>query len=86
MNGVDGIDDLTQLEYRLFESLRENAPDIHTRPELFESVWGCQFEPGTNRIDVLVYRLRKKLKNTPYQVRSKEAIGYYITTREIEEK
>jgi len=34
---------------------------VLTRTMIFEAVWGCRFDPGTNLIDVHVGRLRKKV-------------------------
>ena len=34
---------------------------IYTRVQILEHVWGYDFEPGTNLVEVCVQRLRKKL-------------------------
>jgi len=34
---------------------------VYTRTQILEHVWGYDFDPNTNLIDVHVQRLRKKL-------------------------
>jgi two-component system, OmpR family, response regulator len=52
---------LQPTEWRLLEFMMEHAGKILTRTMILEAVWGCHFDPGTNRIDVHVARLRKKI-------------------------
>jgi two-component system, OmpR family, response regulator len=53
--------DLQPTELRVLEYMMRNPNQILTRTMIFEGVWGCRFDPGTNLIDVHVGRLRKKL-------------------------
>lgn len=53
--------DLTRTELSLLLRLVENRGHPMTRSELLSSVWGIEFDPGTNIVDVHVRRLRKKL-------------------------
>jgi two-component system OmpR family response regulator len=48
-------------EYRLLEYLMRHAGQVVTRAMLLERVWGYNFDPQTNVIDVHVSRLRQKL-------------------------
>jgi two-component system OmpR family response regulator len=48
-------------EYKLLEFLLRNAGRVVTRGMLLEQVWGYQFDPQTNVIDVHISRLRQKL-------------------------
>ncbi len=48
-------------EFRLLEYLARNAGQIVTRSMLLEAVWGLNFDPQTNVVDVHVSRLRRKL-------------------------
>jgi DNA-binding response OmpR family regulator len=54
---------LTTREFVLLEYLMERAGDTCTRDELLEHVWGYNFDPGTNVVDVCVGRLRHKLSD-----------------------
>ena len=53
--------DLQPAEWRVLEFMMRHAGQILTRTMIFEAAWGCRFDPGTNRIDVHVGRLRKKI-------------------------
>ncbi len=54
---------LTSTEYRLLECMVRNRGRVLSRIELLESVWGIDFNMGTNVVDVYVNYLRKKLGN-----------------------
>ncbi|MDN7697609.1 response regulator transcription factor [Burkholderia semiarida] len=58
-----GVHELALLptECRVLEFMMRNAGRVLTRTMIFEAVWGCRFDPGTNLIDVHVGRLRKKV-------------------------
>ncbi|WP_207001801.1 response regulator transcription factor [Trinickia mobilis] len=53
--------ELQPTEWRMLEFMMRHAGHILTRTMIFEAVWDCRFDPGTNRIDVHVGRLRKKI-------------------------
>jgi two-component system, OmpR family, copper resistance phosphate regulon response regulator CusR len=52
---------LTAKEYTLLEYLARNAGKVRSRQEIAESVWGLDFETGTNFIDVYINYLRNKI-------------------------
>jgi DNA-binding response OmpR family regulator len=52
---------LTAKEYALLEYLARNAGKVRSRLEIAESVWGLDFETGTNFIDVYISYLRNKI-------------------------
>ena len=52
---------LTRLEFMLLRELATRAGQPVTKAELLATVWGCDFDPGSNRVDVCVRRLRSKL-------------------------
>ncbi|EMD9442273.1 response regulator transcription factor [Burkholderia cepacia] len=52
---------LLPTELRVLEFMMRHAGRVLTRTMIFEAVWGCRFDPGTNLIDVHVGRLRKKV-------------------------
>jgi two-component system OmpR family response regulator len=53
--------DLQPTEFHVLEFMMRHAGQVLTRTMIFEAVWGCRFDPGTNLIDVHVGRLRKKV-------------------------
>jgi DNA-binding response OmpR family regulator len=52
---------LTRLEFLLLRELMEHAGESVTKGQLLSSVWGYDFDPGSNVVDVCVWRLRAKL-------------------------
>lgn len=53
--------DLSDREFRLLLHLVRHAGEIVSRERLLADVWGYNFDPGSNVVDVCVRRLRKKL-------------------------
>jgi two-component system OmpR family response regulator len=52
---------LSEREFLLLEHLMRRAGDVCRREKLLADVWGYEFDPGTNVVDVYVGRLRAKL-------------------------
>jgi DNA-binding response OmpR family regulator len=52
---------LTRLEFLLLRELMEHAGESVPKGQLLSSVWGYEFDPGSNVVDVCVWRLRTKL-------------------------
>ena len=52
---------LTRLEFLLLRELMEHAGQSVPKGQLLASVWGYDFDPGSNVVDVCVRRLRSKL-------------------------
>jgi two-component system, OmpR family, response regulator len=52
---------LTRLEFLLLRELMEHAGESVPKDKLLSSVWGYDFDPGSNVVDVCVRRLRTKL-------------------------
>jgi DNA-binding response OmpR family regulator len=60
---VDGRSvELTSREFNLMEYLMRSPGRVYTRTQILEHVWGYDFEPQTNMVDVCIQRLRKKLE------------------------
>jgi two-component system, OmpR family, response regulator len=56
-----GLVPLTRLEVLLLRELMEHAGESVPKGTLLASVWGIEFDPGSNVVDVCVRRLRSKL-------------------------
>jgi DNA-binding response OmpR family regulator len=77
--------DLTAREYALLEHLMRNPHKLVTRQQLAKEIWGFNFDPGTNIIDVYINHLRKKIdqgfeKKLLHTERGK---GYYISDKDL---
>jgi DNA-binding response OmpR family regulator len=53
--------DLSDREFRLLHHLLLHAGEVVSRERLLAEVWGYDFDPGSNVVDVCVRRLRQKL-------------------------
>src|SRR5262249_1516719 len=72
--------ELTAREHALLEYLLRNAGRVLTRPMLAEHVWGLDFDPESNVVDVYVGYLRRKLGG-PGEVRLLQpgrGVGYVL--------
>ena len=52
---------LSDREFSLLYTLAEHAGEVVSRESLLATVWGYNFDPGSNVVDVCVRRVRKKL-------------------------
>lgn len=53
--------DLTAREFSLLELLMRSPDRVFTRTQILEHVWGYDFDPETNVVDVYIRRLRNKI-------------------------
>ncbi len=70
-------------ELKLLEMFMRNSDQILTRTMIFEAVWGYNFDPGTNLIDVHVRTLRQKLNSSglPDLIQTARGIGYIFSAQ-----
>ncbi len=54
---------LSQREFTLMEYLMRSPDHIFSRTQILKHVWGYDFDPKTNVVDVCVQRIRKKLSH-----------------------
>lgn len=57
----DVVAELSDREFRLLHHLLRHAGEVVSRERLLSDVWGYQFDPRSNVVEVCVRRLRKKL-------------------------
>jgi DNA-binding response OmpR family regulator len=59
---VDGrVTDLSAREFALAEMFLRHPGQVLSREQLLSHVWGYEYDPGSNVVDVYVGYLRKKL-------------------------
>jgi DNA-binding response OmpR family regulator len=77
--------DLTAKESLLLETFLKNKDKLLTREFIIEQVWGIEFDPSTNIIDVYVNYLRKKIDKDfkPKLIHTKFGFGFYCSEKEI---
>jgi DNA-binding response OmpR family regulator len=67
-------------EYAILVYLLRNRGRVLSRTQILENVWGYDFNPNTNIVDVHIKALREKLDevNMPSLIRSVRGVGYMI--------
>ena len=77
--------DLTAKESSLLEFFLKNKEKLLTRELIIEHVWGIDFDPSTNIIDVYVNYLRKKIDKDfeTKLIHTKFGFGFYCSENEL---
>lgn len=77
--------DLTAKESLLLETFLKNKYKLLSREFIIEKVWGIDFDPNTNIIDVYVNYLRKKIDRDfePKVIHTKYGFGFICSDTEI---
>jgi two-component system copper resistance phosphate regulon response regulator CusR len=72
--------DLTPKEYTVLEYLMRHAGRVMSRTLITEYAWDYHFDPGTNIVDVVINRLRKKVDSGHPQklVHTVRGVGYVV--------
>jgi DNA-binding response OmpR family regulator len=79
--------ELTSREFSLLEYLMRSPNKVLTRGQILEHVWGYDFDPCTNVVDVCIKRIRRKiasLENAGKMIGAIESVrgtGYRLTPR-----
>ena len=71
---------LTRLEFLLLRELAEHTGQSVSKGSLLASVWGYDFDPGSNVVDVCVRRIRSKLGFE--LIKTVRGEGYQLVARE----
>ncbi|MEU8120671.1 response regulator transcription factor [Spirillospora sp. NPDC049024] len=72
--------ELTRTEYMLLEMFLTHPRQVLTREQILETVWGFDFEPASNSLDVYVMYLRRKTERggMPRLVHTVRGVGYVL--------
>ena len=70
--------DLTAREFALLETLIRNRGQVLSREQLLGSVWGFDFDPGSNVVDVYIRYLRRKVGAD--RIETVRGMGYRLRT------
>ena len=75
---------LSPREFSLLEYLMQSPGHIFSRKKILSHVWGIDFDPETNVVDVCVQRLKRKLSRSNdvslLPIESVRGVGYRIRT------
>ncbi len=72
----DRLIDLSAREFALCELLLRHPDQVLTREQVLSHVWGFDFDPGSNVVDVYIRRLRSKLGSE--RIQTVRGIGYRL--------
>ncbi|MEM7593943.1 MAG: response regulator transcription factor [Cyanobacteria bacterium P01_A01_bin.83] len=72
------IVELTSREFNLLEYLMRSPGRVFTRTQILEHIWGYDFNPSTNVVDVCIQRIRKKIDGLDRSswIESVRGVGY----------
>jgi len=70
--------ELTAREFALLETMLRHADQVLSREQLLSMVWGYDFDPGSNVVDVYVRYLRRKLGDDV--IETVRGMGYRLPT------
>jgi two-component system, OmpR family, response regulator len=78
--------DLRPREFALLEYLMRNQGRVISKTMILSHVWGYNFNPGTNVVDVLVSRLREKIDKgfETKLLHTVRGVGYVLEPRDLE--
>jgi two-component system response regulator MprA len=76
--------ELTRTEYTLLELFLAHPRQVLTREQILKAVWGFDFEPSSNSLDVYVMYLRRKTEagGLPRVVHTVRGVGYVLRAPE----
>jgi len=69
---------LTNREYALLLHMLHRVDQIVKRSDLLAHVWGMNFDPGSNLLDVHVSRLRDKFGDCAWMIETVRGVGYRL--------
>jgi two-component system response regulator MprA len=72
--------ELTKTEFALLELLLRHPRQVLTRSQIFESVWGYDFGPRSNSLEVYIGYLRRKTEagGEPRLIQTVRGVGYSL--------
>jgi DNA-binding response OmpR family regulator len=71
---------LTAREFELLAYLMRHPNQVLSRSQILNSVWGYDYDPGTNVLEVYIGYLRRKLEsaNGPVPIETVRSVGYRL--------
>ena len=69
---------LTITEFNLLACFLKNAGETLSRDDLLSTVWGQSYRGTERTVDTHIYRLRSKLDEGGYLIRTVRGVGYRL--------
>lgn len=68
--------ELSAREFTLAETLARHPMQVMSREQLLDRIWGYDYDPGSNVVDVYIGHLRRKLGNK--MIETVRGVGYRL--------
>ena len=76
--------ELSQREFQVLRALILAGGEVRSRPQLLAEVWDMHSDPGTNVVDVVVMRLRRKLDaGSTHSIETVVGEGYRVRAERL---
>jgi DNA-binding response OmpR family regulator len=74
---------LSSREFELLAYFMRHPNQVLSREQILSAVWGYDFDPGTNVVEVYVGYLRRKLAtdSRPAPIETLRSVGYRLAAR-----
>ena len=72
------------VEYDLLKMFLEHPREAVSRETLLQSIWGFQYDGDTRIVDVHVFKLKGKLKESQVSFKSVRGVGYKLVKKDDE--
>jgi two-component system OmpR family response regulator len=76
--GPEGSIELARREFALFEFLLDNHGRVVSRETIAETLYGVGSEIEPNAVDLVISRLRRKLRGGGVEIRTARGVGYML--------
>ena len=73
---------LTKVEYDLLKMFMEHPKEAVSRETLLQSIWGFQYDGDKRIVDVHVFKLKGKLKESRVSFKSVRGVGYKLVKKD----
>ena len=73
---------LTKVEYDLLQMFLNNKEEVLSRQELLMNIWNFNYDGDTRLVDIHVFKLKSKLKESQACFKSVRGVGYKLVKRD----
>lgn len=78
----DNLINLTKVEYDLLQMFIENKEAVLSRQELLMKIWNFNYDGDTRLVDIHVFKLKTKLKDSQTCFQSVRGVGYKLVSKD----
>ena len=78
----DELINLTKVEYDLLQMFIDNKEEVLSRQELLMKIWNFNYDGDTRLVDIHVFKLKTKLKDSQACFQSVRGVGYKLVSKD----